>query len=134
VKNDTHLQKGHPLTHLVTSFRSIQQHSTENLIGKTATLASKGPYSEQPVLVELLKKKKKQNATGAQKYHHGMSKSSKLHREFLMSTHIPVSIRATKIIKIIPRQVGGSSTTSFHAECTESMGTASSTQSRSGIT
>ena len=94
VKNDFDIQKGHPLTHLVTSYRSIQQHSTDGPKGmgglrpRLDRAVNKSPYAEQPILVS----KSNPNQTGAavRKCHH-VSKSSKHHREFLMATRSPVS-------------------------------------------
>ena len=102
VKNRDDVQKGHPLTHLVTSYRSIQQHSIEKSNGsyKPAGIAPvqgrapvqghahRSPYFEQPALLDSSRKKTENEAKSVHRQQ--ISKSSKQHREFLMSTHFTV--------------------------------------------
>ena len=90
VKNGSGLQKGHPLTHLVTSFRSIHKYSTEHQLGKHA-LVVKGPYAQKPTLIatKISQAKPGHKETCNGQTHRSFAKDSRLHREFLVSTYPP---------------------------------------------
>jgi hypothetical protein len=120
------LQKGHPLTHLITSFQSIKQHSTEHPLVKN-TSVRKGPYNKRPVLVESKKKKmllKANETDGGPKSRLTVSKDSKLHREFLMSTYMQRLCLIGYYPEATPK-VGRSSKTPRNTKLPSSLGSAS---------
>merc|ERR1712072_1680991 len=81
------LQKGHPLAHLATSFRSIQQHPPGGF-DKSSNAHTLNPYSNQPNLNKVFATKSVRDEKGNQRMQRDffLNSSSKHHREFLLST------------------------------------------------
>merc|ERR1712167_319262 len=85
--SSAHLQKGHPLAHLATSFRSIQQHPPGGF-DKSSNAHTLNPYSNQPNLNKVFATKSVRDEKGNQRMQRDflLNSSSKHHREFLLST------------------------------------------------
>jgi len=86
--SNAHLQTGHPLAHLATSFRSIQQHPPEGSVYQSSTAYTPGPYSSQPGLNKVFATKNVRDEKGNKRMQRDvlLKSSSKHHREFLLST------------------------------------------------
>ena len=91
--SSAHLQKGHPLAHLATSFRSIQQHPPGGF-DKSSNAHTLNPYSNQPNLNKVFATKSVRDEKGNQRMQRDflLNSSSKHHREFLLSTCVLGSI------------------------------------------
>jgi hypothetical protein len=94
--SNAHLQTGHPLAHLATSFRSIQQHPPEGSVYQSSTAYTPGPYSIQSGLNKVFATKNVRNEKGNKRMQRDVLKSSsKHHREFLLSTLREVETHAS---------------------------------------
>ncbi|KAJ1452832.1 hypothetical protein M885DRAFT_588904 [Pelagophyceae sp. CCMP2097] len=90
--------RGHPLAHLVTTFRALQEHSERvndqtsalsqprslKALPRTGSLAGASPYNCKPVLYDLPGRGPSRGLQASASAH--LSKSSNRHRNFLMQT------------------------------------------------